>query len=81
MAFFVEVQDEPSQPTDNEQPDRLDLELLVMGKRSGLSFSEMNELTINDLIKFINIYVDTETGKRKQRRRMATQADIDALFA
>lgn len=81
MAFFVEVQDEPSQPTDIEQQERLDLELLVMGKRSGLSFSEMNELTINDLIKFINIYVDMETGKRKQRRRMATQADIDALFA
>jgi len=52
-----------------------------MGKRSGLSFSEMNELTINDLIKFINIYVDMETGKRKQRRRMATEADIDAFFA
>ncbi|MGG3776575.1 hypothetical protein [Geobacillus stearothermophilus] len=75
------MQDEPSQPTDIEQPERLDLELLVMGKRSGLSFSEMNELTINDLIKFINIYVDMETGKRKQRRRMATQADIDAFFA
>jgi len=75
------VQDEPSQPTDIEQPERLDLELLVMGKRSGLSFDEINELTVNDLLKYVNIYVDMEAGKRKQRRRMATQADIDAFFA
>ncbi|OQP13148.1 hypothetical protein IC805_05195 [Geobacillus thermoleovorans] len=75
------MQDEPSQPTDIEQPERLDLELLVMGKRSGLSFDEINELTVNDLLKYVNIYVDMETGKRKPRRRMATQADIDAFFA
>lgn len=80
-AFFIELQDEPSQPTDIEQPERLDLELLVMGKRSGLSFDEINELTVNDLLKYVNIYVDMETGKQKQRRRMATQADIDAFFA
>jgi hypothetical protein len=79
--FFVEAQDELSQPTDIEPPERPDLELLVIGKRAGLSFDEMNELTVNDLIKFVNIYVDMETGKRKQRRRMATQADIDAFFA
>jgi hypothetical protein len=53
----------------------------VIGKRAGLSFDEMNELTVNDLIKFANIYVDMATEKQKPRRRMATQADIDAFFA
>jgi hypothetical protein len=53
----------------------------VIGKRAGLSFDEMNELTVNDLLKYVNIYVDMATEKPKQRRRMATQADIDAFFA
>jgi hypothetical protein len=75
------VQDELNQPTDIEQPERPDLELLVIGKRAGLSFDEMNELTVNDLIKFVNIYVDMATEKPKPRRRTATQADIDAFFA
>jgi hypothetical protein len=66
---------------ERDKPERPDLELLVIGKRAGLSFDEMNELTVNDLLKYVNIYVDMETGKRKQRRRMATQADIDAFFA
>jgi hypothetical protein len=53
----------------------------VIGKRSGLSFDEMNELTVNELVQFVNIYVKQETGKQKPRRRAATQADIDAFFA
>jgi len=55
--------------------------LLVIGKRAGLSFDEMNELTVNELVQFVNIYVKRETGKQKPRRRAATQADIDAFFA
>ncbi|MGG3737531.1 hypothetical protein [Aeribacillus pallidus] len=51
-----------------------------MGKRAGLSFDEMNELTVNDLLKYVNIYVDMVTNKPKTRSRMATQADIDAFF-
>jgi hypothetical protein len=81
-AFFVEETGQnQSDDTDYEQPERPDLELLVIGKRAGLSFDEMNELTVNDLLKYVNIYVDMATGKRKPRRRMATQADIDAFFA
>jgi hypothetical protein len=81
-AFFVE-EAEPQQNdgTAYEPPERPDLELLVIGKRAGLSFDEMNELTVNDLLKYVNIYVDMETGERKLRRRIATQADIDAFFA
>jgi hypothetical protein len=81
-AFFVEeAEQKQSDDTVYEQPERPDLELLLIGKRTGLSFDEMNELTVNDLLKYVNIYVDMATGKRKPRRRMATQADIDAFFA
>jgi hypothetical protein len=81
-VFFVkETETQQSDNTVYEPPERPDLELLVIGKRAGLSFDEMNELTVNDLIKFVNIYVDMATGKQKPRRRMATQADIDAFFA
>lgn len=77
----MEVSEGEQNESNAEPLERPDLELLVMGKRVGLSFTEMNELTVNDLIKFVNIYVDMETGKRKQRRRVATQTDIDAFFA
>ena len=80
-AFFVEEVEQQNDEEVYEPPERQDLELLVIGKRAGLSFDEINELTVNDLLKYVNIYVDMETGKRKQRRRMATQADIDAFFA
>ena len=80
-VFFVEEAEQQNDDEVYEQPERPDLELLVIGKRSGLSFDEMNELTVNDLLKYVNIYVDMETGKRKQHSRMATQADIDAFFA
>ena len=73
---------EVEQNESNAEPlERTDLELLVMGKRIGLTFSEMNELTVNELVQFVNIYVKQETGKQKPRRRAATQADIDAFFA
>lgn len=81
-GFFVEeAEPQTNDDTVYEPSERPDLELLVIGKRSGLSFDEMNELTVNDLLKYVNIYVDMEAGKRKQRRRVATQTDIDAFFA
>jgi hypothetical protein len=60
-----------------EQPERLDLELLAIGKRTGLSFIEMNEFRVRDLIAFANIY----PGKKESKARMATQEDIDRFFA
>ena len=81
-GFFVEESEQQTNDdTVYEPPERPDLELLVIGKRVGLSFDEINELTVNDLLKYVNIYVDMETGKPKPRRRAATQADIDAFFA
>lgn len=82
MGFFVEeAEQQTNDDTAYEPPERHDLELLVFGKRTGLSFDEINELTVNDLLKYVNIYIDIATGKQKPHRRMATQADIDAFFA
>jgi len=48
-----------------------------MGKRAGLSFTEMNELRIQDLLDYVRAY----TGQKDDAPRMATQADIDAFYA
>lgn len=51
------------------------LGILVNAKKMNLSFQELNILTMNDYISF----VDLHTGVNKPRR--ATQEDIDRLFS
>lgn len=51
--------------------------MLAIGKRTGLSFDEINMLRVSDLIKYVNIY----TGTEKNKPRKASQADIDRLLA
>lgn len=62
------------EPSDTE-PDRMDLELLSIGKKAGLSFDEINMFRVRDLIKFVRIY----TGKDEETEtvRQATQVDFD----
>lgn len=61
------------EPGDTE-PDRMDLELLAIGKKTGLTFDEINMFRVRDLIKFVQIY----TGKDEETEvRQATQADFD----
>jgi len=73
----VEVESNGSgEPTDTEAepPERLDLDLLVVGKKMGLSFDEMNMFRVRDLIKFVRIY----TGNDEETEvRQANQADFD----
>jgi hypothetical protein len=78
-AFFVEEREAgQNQPTDTfDQPERLDLELIAIGKRIGLSFIEMNEFSVRDLLSYSDIYM----GKKEKKARMATQEDIDRFFA
>ena len=61
------------EPSDAE-PDRMDLELLAIGKKAGLTFEEMNLFRVRDLLKFVQIY----TGNDEETEvRQATQADFD----
>ena len=62
------------EPSDSE-PDRMDLELLAIGKKAGLSFEEMNLFRVRDLLKFVQIY--TGNNEETETVRQATQADFD----
>jgi hypothetical protein len=53
----------------------MDLELLAIGKKAGLSFDEMNLLRVRDLLKFVQIY--TGNNEETETVRQATQADFD----
>ena len=61
------------EPSDTE-PDRMDLELLVIGKKAGLSFDEINLFRVRDLLKFVQIFTGNDEGTEV---RQATQADFD----
>ena len=62
------------EPSDTE-PDRMDLELLAIGKKAGLTFDEMNLLRVRDLLKYVQIYTGNE--EETETVRQATQADFD----
>jgi len=49
---------------------------LVIGKRLGLSFAEINELRVMDLLDMAEAFV----GNGSSAPREATQADIDAFY-
>ena len=63
------------EPSDTE-PDRMDLELLAIGKKAGLTFDEMKLLRVRDLLKFVQIYTG-DTNENTERQ--ATQADFDGF--
>lgn len=48
--------------------------VIVLGKRMKLSFDELNEMTMRDLIDIADIYTDQSDGKPQKRK--ATKADI-----
>ena len=62
------------EPSETE-PDRMDLELLAIGKKAGLTFDEMNLLRVRDLLKYVQIYTGNE--EETETVRQATQADFD----
>jgi hypothetical protein len=78
MDFFPEeAEQNENNEIATERPERLDLELLAIGKRTGLSFMEINELRVCDLFAYADIYI----GKKAKKARMATQEDIDRFFS
>ncbi len=75
MAFSVEPKESPKEKIN--EINRLDLELLAVGKQTGLSFAEINELRVCDLLDYAGAYA----GSKKDTPYKATQADIDKFFA
>lgn len=67
--------------TETKPPERSDLELLAIGKRAGLSFEEINEFRVRDLVAYVDIIIATSTKSKKKKPREATQADIDAFYS
>ncbi|MBC2722342.1 hypothetical protein [Desulfosporosinus sp.] len=74
MAFLGRIKDGESK--DSWVPERLDLELLAIGKRTGLSFAEINEFRVCDLLAYSKSYV----GDGDSKEREATQKDIDVFY-
>ena len=58
------------------EPERIDLALLAIGKKAGLSFEEINLLRVQDLLAFVEIY--TEQGEEDVVKE-ATQIDFDTF--
>ena len=57
----------------NTNTDDIEIGMLVTAKRMGLSFEELNLLSLQDYL----IFVDKWTGKENNGTRQATQADIE----
>lgn len=75
MAFFVEVSKGQSSNND-ENTVRIDISLIAVGKRIGMSFSEINELSSSDLLELARQF----TGSKDNKPKQATQNDIDAFY-
>lgn len=74
-AFFVP--ERPGRRAEAVDPNRrTDIDALTLGKRAKLSFFEMNELRMVDLIDYARSYAGVEDDAPRE----ATQADIDAFY-
>ena len=73
-AFFVP--ESKGQSKSNPETERLEIRLLALGKRVGLSFAEINELRSVDLIDLVRCY----SGAEDDGPREATQDDIDKFY-
>ena len=52
-----------------------EISVLVLAKKVGLTFSEINEMKMNDFIKFLDMWTDEQSTKD------ADQEDIDYFYA
>ncbi|MDT2247853.1 hypothetical protein P7H16_14260 [Paenibacillus larvae] len=77
-GFFVQASKRrsPNRLVEEKKENRFEIDLLVIGKQIGLSFIEMNELRVTDLLDLAKAY----SGTDEQEPKEATQADIDAFY-
>lgn len=68
----IENPDKNDEATE-EQLSNFEISLLVMAKRVRLSFEELNEFTLNDFIKYVNMYTGEDSVG-------VTQNDIEDFY-
>lgn len=51
----------------------------MIAKRVGLSFEELNQMTLDEFFDFVDAWVG-EVDNKSAAPRKATQADIDAFY-
>jgi hypothetical protein len=56
--------------------DDLELTMIINAKHLGFTLEELNEFTVTDFVKLVDIY----TGENKTRPRKANQEDINKFF-
>ena len=55
----------------------MDLELLAIGKKAGLTFDEINLFRVRDLLKFVSIYAGNNNDE--DTIKQAGQSDFDSF--
>lgn len=76
-GFFVPVTKRQTEQKENKET--FELDVMAIGKRIGLDFTEMNQLRVRDLFGLADSYTGKEDKKAQEKD--ATQSDIDAFYS
>lgn len=76
MPTFVDT-GQTSKSKSNKTIERLDLSILAMAKKTGLTFDEISLFTLNDLVLFIEVW----SGKKSSKPKKINQEAIDRFFS
>ena len=71
------MEEQSHQTSSGGSTDDLELIMIVNAKRIGMSLAELNEFTVAEFIKLIDLYV----GEDQPGSRSATQDDVDRLLS
>ena len=75
MGFFIKENNTENSVSNDMQSNRFEIDILAIGKKIGVSFEEMNELSVQDFIDLAQSFLG-----EKDKKREATQQDIDKFF-
>lgn len=70
-------QNQKQSQSKKQSDDNFEISLLVIAKRVGLSFEEINMMTLQELFDFVDLWA----GGNSDGPVEATQADIDKFFS
>ena len=74
-----------SDTTESEKGEAVDLDTIILaGIERGLTMADIKMMTIGEVVDFVIAYNDrvkeAEKEEKKDKKRKATQRDIDAFF-